>query len=95
MFAELAVASLEFYIYLGKPGKPICFPYTKKQIPDQTKSIAHQIMFRLERNSNIGEGLVTSLHPKNVFNGQTLRYLCAYIDLFGIKHKINIIGQRE
>ena len=29
-----------------KPGKPICFPYTKKQSPDQTKSRAHRIMFR-------------------------------------------------
>ena len=45
------------------PGKPIYFPYSKKQSPDQTKSRAHQIMFRWERNSNIGEGLVTSLHP--------------------------------
>ena len=26
-----------------QPGKPICFPYTKKQSPDQTKSKAHQI----------------------------------------------------
>ena len=24
-----------------QPGKPICFPYTKKQSPDQTKSRAH------------------------------------------------------
>ena len=29
-----------------QPGKLICFPYTKKQSPDQTKSRAHQIMFR-------------------------------------------------
>ena len=33
------------------PGKPIYFPCSKKHSPDQT------------RNSNIGEGLVTSLHP--------------------------------
>ena len=29
-----------------QPEKPTCFPYTKKQSPDQTKSRAHQIMFR-------------------------------------------------
>ena len=45
------------------PGKTIYFPCSKKQSPDQTKSRAHQIMFRRERNSNIGEGLATSLHP--------------------------------
>ena len=39
------------------PGKTIYFPCSKKQSPDQTKSRAHQIMFRRERNSNIGEGL--------------------------------------
>ena len=46
-----------------QPGKPICFPYTKKQSPDQTKLRAHQIMLKRERNSNNGEGLVTSLYP--------------------------------
>ena len=29
------------------------------------------------------------------FTGQTLGYLCAQIDPFGIKHKINTIRQRE
>ena len=29
-----------------QPGKPICFPNSKKQSPDQTKLRAHQIMFR-------------------------------------------------
>ena len=28
------------------PGKTIYFPCSKKQSPDQTKSRAHQIMFR-------------------------------------------------
>ena len=28
-----------------QPGKPICYPYTKKQSPDKTKSRAHQIIF--------------------------------------------------
>ena len=46
------------------PGKTIYFPCSKKQSPDQTKSRAHQIMFRRERNSNIGEGLATYPHSQ-------------------------------